>query len=398
MRSLAVPFQNVTIRQTIPATIGAEYFRLRVSNKFGSTPLTITNVSVASPTLEGGYFLGSKSVDLDTLQTVTFSDSEWTIVPDGAICVSDPFSFGNKTMNTTEAMVPITITMYLGEGHDTTAVTVHDTSKVLAWMDHGEHTQAVSMLDAKSTPHWYFISAVEAWKEPEYSAFVVVGDSISDGAGSEMNKPKTWPDHLFVRMQQESSTSRISVLNQGIAGNEILYDGHGDKGTSNRASRIERDVLGQSGIRYVMLWEGINDIGRTPPNEEAQRQTEERLKLYYKQIVTRLHTFGIAVFGSTITPFLCSAEDHPDRNPYASEPMKEQTRLRLNEWIRNSSPFDAVVDFDAVMRDPSNFTQQISDVHKGDCLHPSDKGRQRLADHFPLDVFESVKYGVDTFR
>lgn len=393
MRSLAVPFQNVTVRQTIPATIGGEYFRLRVSNKFGSTQLPITNVSVALPTFENGYFLGSKSIDPDTLRTVTFSDSEWVIVPDGALAVSDPFTFGYP-LNASQA---ITISMYFCEGHETEAVTVHDTSKVLAWFNWGEHTQAPSM-DGASRPHWYFISAIEAWQEPEHSAFVVVGDSISDGAGSVMNDPHTWPDYLFERMQQEPSTSRISVLNQGIAGNEILYDGHGYKGTSNRASRIERDVLGQSGIKYVMLWEGINDIGRTPPDEESQRKTEERLKLYYKQIVTRLHTFGIAVFGSTITPFLCPIEGHPDRNPYASEPSKEQTRLRLNEWIRNSSPFDAVVDFDAVMRDPANFTQQISDVHKGDCLHPSDKGRRRLAEHFPLDIFESVKYGVDTFR
>lgn len=242
MQSLEVPFRNVTLRQIIPAIIGAEHFRLRVSSKFGTTNLHVTNVSVALPITKCSNSLGSKSIDLDTLKIIIFSDSQWVIVADGAVAVSDPFSFGYP-INNSET---ITVSMYLRDGHDSDVVTVHDASMMFTWMDYGERTRAASMLDEQPMPRWYFISAVEAWQEPDYAGFPVLGDSISDGGGDQINSIHEWPDYLFAWMQGESGTSRISVLNQVIAGNALLLDDA--KYWHNRASRIERDVLTQSGI------------------------------------------------------------------------------------------------------------------------------------------------------
>lgn len=147
--------------------------------------------------------------------------------------------------------------------------------------------------------------------------------------------------------------------------------------------------------RYVMVFEGINDIGHAAPTLEEQTKIEARLYHFYKQIITRVHAFGIPVFGSTLTPFMC--QDAPLKNRYAREPIREQTRLRVNEWIRSSGWFDAVVDFDKALRDPRNGTQLRPGFHGGDCLHPNDDGNRQLAESFPLELFERFKNGVDNF-
>jgi lysophospholipase L1-like esterase len=176
------------------------------------------------------------------------------------------------------------------------------------------------------------------------------------------------------------------VVNQAAGGNRVLYDGLGP----NADSRIERDVIAQSGVKYAMIFEGVNDIGVAATDPVNQTITGDRLIQAFKQIITRVHTFGIPMFGATITPFGCP---NSTLQPY-SDPEREKTRLRVNDWIRESGWFDAVIDFDEIVRDPQNATQLAPYFDSGDCLHPSPAGYREMADKFPVHVFERFRNGV----
>lgn len=230
---------------------------------------------------------------------------------------------------------------------------------------------------------------MEAWSPPQTSAFAIVGDSITDGRSSDNNGNNRWTDVVLERMQKNPSTKDIAVLNQAAGGNRILYDGNGP----NAESRIERDVIAQSGVKYAMIFEGVNDIGTAAATVEAQNAVADRVIAAFKQIVTRVHTFGIPMFAATITPFGC-----PNATLQAySDPTREMARQKVNKFIRTSGLFDAVVDFDAIIANPANKTQNNPIYNSGDCLHPNVAGYKLLGDHFPLDVFDKFKNGVNTY-
>lgn len=245
----------------------------------------------------------------------------------------------------------------------------------------------------------YLISGVEAWLPSRSSGFVIIGDSITDGRGSTTNandryeffqacmyldgitEQYSWPDLLLEKMQKHDSTSNIATLNQAAGGNRILQDGLGP----SVLSRVDRDVLAQSGMRYAMIFEGVNDIGVASTDAVSQAEIEKQLAAAYKQIVTRIHALDIPVFGATITPFGSpSTSDYVQ--PY-SDPVREKTRQRINTFIRESGLFDAVLDFDRVLRDPHAPSQLLEKYDSGDHLHPNVAGYQALADYFPLDLF-----------
>ena len=216
-----------------------------------------------------------------------------------------------------------------------------------------------------------------------------MGDSITDGRGSDTDGNDRWPDLVLRKMQNDSATQNIAVVNQAAGGNRILYDGLGP----NAVGRIDRDVLAQSGVRYAMIFEGVNDIGVADATVANQTYTVDRLIQAYKEIVTRVHTFGMPMFAATITPF-----GAPSSLIQAySDPLREQSRQMVNDWIRSSGVFDAVVDFDAIVRDPNNHTQLNPLYNSGDYLHPNVAGYQAIADAFPLDIFTQYAGGVDSF-
>lgn len=190
-----------------------------------------------------------------------------------------------------------------------------------------------------------------------------------------------WPDLLLARMQKHRSTSNIAVLNQAAGGNRILQDGLGP----NVISRLDRDVLAQSGVRYAMIFEGVNDIGVADSDAATQAKIEKQLVAAYKQVATRVHAQDIPIFGATITPF-GSAVDSDYIQPY-SNPQRERTRQRINKFIRESGVFDAVLDFDRVLRDPHEPSQLLAKYDSGDHLHPNVAGYQALADYFPIELF-----------
>jgi lysophospholipase L1-like esterase len=227
--------------------------------------------------------------------------------------------------------------------------------------------------------HWYFIGGVDAWLPGKNSALVIVGDSITDGRGSTTNGNNRWPDQLLARMQGPDSTAaarRIAVINEAAGGNRVLYDGLGP----NALGRIDRDVVAQAGVRYAIVYEGVNDIGTAATDVASQKAMADRLISAYDQIVTRLHRVGIPVFGATITPMSGPGQVYGD-------PNREAQRQRVNDWIRTSGRFDAVIDFDAAVRDPANATQLSPAYNSGDYLHLTPAGYKVMAETVDLTLF-----------
>jgi lysophospholipase L1-like esterase len=375
-------FVNSTIRQTLHMSIGSPQIRIRLSNAFGTTHLNITAVTVALPFNNSA---GQSIIEAKTLQTVTFSGNNSIIIPDGSLAVSDPIHFP------IEAQSELAVSIYLAGGQLGNSITSHPGSRTTSFYQFGNAVSAANLTDAsvQSVAHWYFLSAVEVWSPPQAKGFVIVGDSITDGRGSTTNANNRWPDLVLARMQKDPSTRNIGVLNQAAGGNRVLADGLGP----NALGRIDRDVLAQSGIKYSMIFEGVNDIGTAASDSASQDFVYNQLIQAYEQIITRIHTFGIPVFAATITPFSA-----PNSTIQAySTPEREVTRQRVNKWIRTSGKFDAVLDFDKVVRSPANQSMLADQYNSGDYLHPNPAGYQAIADSFDLNLFNRFAGGVSSY-
>ncbi|KAJ5502807.1 Extracellular GDSL-like lipase/acylhydrolase [Penicillium fimorum] len=368
-------FSNTTIRQTLQVSLAAQEIRIRLSNAFGPNDLKITKVTIGLP---AGQQVGVSGLQTKTLKTVFFDGSPDVEIPNGGLVVSDPIKFPVK------AQSALMLNVYLGEGQQGFSITGHPGSRTTSYLAFGDWTGAENLTDSsvQSTDHWNFISGVEALIPYESSAFVIIGDSITDGRGSNTNGNDRWPDLLLARMQKHKAMSNIAILNQAAGGNRILQDGLGP----NVISRLDRDVLAQSGVRYAMIFEGVNDIGVADSDAATQAEIEKKLVAAYQQIATRVHALGIPIFGATITPFGSSpSSDYVQ--PYSST-VRERTRQRINKFIRESGVFDAVLDFDRALRDPHAQSQLLEKYDSGDHLHPNVAGYQALADYFPLGIFE----------
>ncbi|KAK0101469.1 hypothetical protein ONS95_006640 [Cadophora gregata] len=357
-------------------SIGGPSIRIRISNAFGVSDLPITAVTVALP-FNGSA--GVAAIQPNTLKAVTFSGRTNYTIPNGALVVSDPIDFK------VEPQTMLTVTIYLADGQRSSAnaITSHPGSRIVSWMSTGNQVSATDITDSSSAnvAHWYFVSAVEVYVPKSTRAFVIVGDSITDGRGSDNNQNNRWPDLVLRKMQTRHSTSDIAVLNQAAGGNRILYDGLGP----NALSRIDRDVLSHSGIEYAMIFEGVNDIGTGATDAAAQKAIGDRLIAAFIQIAIRIKTFDIPVFAATITPF--SAPGYNVTVQGYSDPEREKTRQRVNEWIRKSRTFDEVLDFDEWLRNETYPSQLADALQGGDYLHPNGKGYARIAELFPLDIF-----------
>jgi lysophospholipase L1-like esterase len=237
------------------------------------------------------------------------------------------------------------------------------------------------MPNAKRVDHWYQVSAIDVLAPLEAASVVILGDSITDGHGATTNGNDRWTDVLATRLQRSSKTRDIGVSNQGIGGNHLLGDGLGP----NALARFDRDVLAQAGVRWLIVFEGVNDLGglartgEVPPPDHAARVL--KVIAAYDQIITRAHAHGIQVFGATITPYVGSDYYHPS-------PLSEADRQAVNQWIRAKGHFDAVIDFDAVVRDPSHPDRLLAADDCGDHLHPSPAGYKAMGESVPLALFK----------
>ncbi|KAF9691797.1 hypothetical protein EKO04_010365 [Ascochyta lentis] len=378
-------FINSTIRQTLYMTTDASQIRIKISNVFGGSNLPITAVTIAMP---ANNTAGIHQIQAKTLQKVTFSGKGSISIPNGALAVSDPLHFPIK------AQQVITVTAYLASGQTTNSITSHPGSRTTSWWQFGNAVSAAQLDIAdpttQSAAHWYFLSSIEAWVPKSTGSLLIVGDSITDGRGSETNKNNRWPDLLLARLQKSSTTKHISIGNLAAGGNRILGDGLGP----NAFGRIDRDVLAHPGVKYAMIFEGVNDIGGAAATSDAQSAVYDSLVQAYQQMATLIHAHGIPVFGATITPF--SAPSNFTGQPY-SNPVREATRQKINDFIRNSGTFDAVADFDKFLADPAIPSQLAPQYDSGDYLHPGVAGYQHLADEFPTEIFEEWEGGATGF-
>lgn len=352
-------------------SLDADVIRLEISNAFGGSDLPITAVTVALPANQTAGISGIKA---DTAQQLTFSSSKSFIVPNGAVVISDPIDFQ------VEAQSILTVSIYLEKGQTTNSITSHPGSRTTSYFVPGNHVGDEDLEDAASAAHWYFISAIEGYVDREASAVAIVGDSITDGRGSTTDGNDRWPDQLLARMQDQSGTDKIAIVNQAAGGNRILNDGLGP----NALGRIDRDVLAHPGIAYAIIFEGVNDIGTAEDNDMIQEETGDRIIQAYDQMILRLHRHGIAVFGATITPMTGEGQTY-------GTAARERTRQRVNKWIRSSGKFDAVIDFDKAVRDPDKPEALLGDYDSGDYLHLNPQGYKAMAEAIDLSIFEDFQ-------
>ncbi|WP_405694513.1 SGNH/GDSL hydrolase family protein [Streptomyces sp. NBC_01185] len=362
---------DATLRQTVHVSAGGEHIRLRFSNAFGGAALPITKVSVALP-LDGKA--GTSAVTAGTTRPVTFQGRSSVSVPVGAQAVSDPLDF---------RLAPgsdLTATVYLATGQASTSITSHPGSRTTSYLRSGDHVADADLPGATPTDHWYFLSGVEVWSRSTTSAAVVLGDSLTDGRGSTTNGNDRWPDQLQKRLRSGAATSKTAVVNQAAGGNRLLDDGLGPNGLA----RLDRDVLAQSGVDRLLVFEGVNDIGTAEATPAAQQQVAADVIAAYEQIITRAHTQGIRVYGATLTPIGGNtAYDDPDGH-------REQARRTVNTWIRTSGRFDSVIDFDRAVRDPGAPRQLRADLDTGDHLHLNPTGYRVMAEAVPVHLFRQT--------
>ncbi|MBU6298480.1 MAG: SGNH/GDSL hydrolase family protein [Alphaproteobacteria bacterium] len=361
--------RDATLRQIVHLTLGGKELRVRFSNAFGTTPLHIVAAHIALPLVPS-----SGSIDASTDRTLTFSGRPDVTIPAGADYFSDPVAFP------VEPLSDLAISLYLDTPPE--QQTSHPGSRQTSFLVHGNEVADADLHNAKQVEHWFMISGVDVMSPARAAAVVTLGDSITDGHGSTTGADDRWPDDLARRLQKTPATRSLSVLNVGTGGNRLLLDGLGP----NALARFDRDVLAQTGVRYLIVLEGINDLGTSTFDHDISPAEHEELVRRiigsYRQIVLRAHAHAVKVMGATITPDGGSTYYHPG-------PASEADREAINRWIRTPGHFDAVVDFDAVVRDPDNPERLAPAYDSGDHLHPSPAGYRAMAAGVPLSFFSS---------
>jgi len=354
-----------TLRQIVHLSIGGMQLRVHLSNRFGTVAAHFTSVHVAK-----AVGVGSAKILTRSDQEVLFSGKPDVTVPEGADYVSDVIEFPAA------ALSDVAITLHM----DSTAkgITGHPGSRANSFLARGNAVNAEDFPDAKKFTRWYFIAGIDVVAPPEAFAIVALGDSITDGHGATTDGNNRWPDLLAKRLQASVATRRIGVVNEGIGGNRLLIRGIAE----NALARFDHDVLAQAGVRWVILLEGINDLGMLTHEGEvsdAEHQAEmKRVIGAYEQILARAHVQGIKVIGGTLTPFVGSAFYHPNEK-------NEADRQAVNQWIRTH--FDRVIDFDKVVRDPAHPEMMLPEFDSGDHLHPGPAGYAAMAEAIPVSLF-----------
>jgi lysophospholipase L1-like esterase len=346
-----------TLRQVVHVSIGGTRVRVHFSNEFGSSPVTLSAAHLA-------VSLGAGAIEPASDQALAFDGRPGVTIPAGGTATSDPLPFPLRPLSD----VAITVTF----GDTSPDVTGHPGSRTTSYLVSGNAVSASLLPGAAHTDHWYIIKGIDVAAE-DADAVVTLGNSITDGRGSGTNRQNRWPDELARRLQANPGTARVAVLNMGIGGNCVLRDCLGPAALA----RFDRDVLDRSGARWLIVLEGVNDIG-TARGADSTAAVARGLIEGFQRMVERAHARGIRVYGATILPFGGSFYDAPDR---------EAARRTVNEWIRTSGAFDAVIDLDAAMRDPANPTHLLPSADTGDHLHPNEEGYRMMAAAIDLSLF-----------
>jgi lysophospholipase L1-like esterase len=358
-------FNNQTLRQIVHTSLGGTRARVVLSNQFGTAPLAVGAARIALRDKDASIVAKSD-------RALTFSGSPTTTIPAGAVVLSDPVSI------TIPQLSDVAVDIYLPG--DTAAspspLTTHGGARQTNYVsESGNHAGEENLPVATTTLAWFFLARVEVSAPEQTGVVALLGDSITDGTASTDNTNNRWSDHLARRLLAPPSGVKMGVLNLGIGGNRVLTDGGGQ----SALARFDRDVLVQPGVTHVVVMEGINDIPRGATAEEVIAGLQ--------QLVDRAHARGLRIYGGTITP--CEGVSGNFATYFT--PETEAKRNAINEWIRTGKAYDAVIDFDARMRDPNRPTQLRPEWASMDKLHPNDAGYQAMAAAVDLALFKAAQ-------
>ncbi|HYK36160.1 SGNH/GDSL hydrolase family protein [Alloacidobacterium sp.] len=353
---------NTTYRNIMHISLGGSAVRVQLTNEFGTEPLEVGAAHVAVSAGGGG------AIQTGSDHALTFNGRPTVEIPAGAFVVSDPVTMQAAPLS------DLVVSVYLPDQH-IRHTTCHDFGDSTNYILRGDATAAPTADNSSPIDSWCFVKGIDVKSGVAAAAIVAFGDSITDGALSTRDANHRWPDVLAARLQADKKTANLGVLNEGIGGNRVLHDGYGP----SALARFDRDVIAQSGVKYLIILEGINDIGRLKePREPGDKITADDLIFGLSQLVTRAHQHGIKVFGATLTPYLPTGY---------SSPQGEQVRQAYNQWIRTSGVFDGVIDFDKITQDPAHPDQFLPDYDSGDHLHPKDAGYKAMGDAIDLSLF-----------
>jgi lysophospholipase L1-like esterase len=343
-----------TLRQVVRVSIGGKRLRARFSNAFGDGPLTIGSADFA-------LSAGGSAILPASDRALAFHGLPSVTIAAGEAVWSDAFDFDLA------ALTNVAVTIRFGD--TPSAVTGHPGSRTTSYLRRGDAVTALDMAGVAAVQHWYVLTGIDAAVGEGSAAVVVLGDSITDGRGSTTDGNDRWTDDLAVRLGAGKSWRRTAIVNEGIGGNAVLAGGLGP----TAIARFDRDVLSESGVRWVIVFEGVNDIGASHDSSVAAN-----LIAAYRMFIEKAHGKGLPIYGATITPFGGSMY---------STPAHEAARQAVNTSIRTSGQFDAVIDFDSAVRDPSDPAKLLPAYDTGDHLHLNPAGYQAMAAAVDLGLF-----------
>jgi lysophospholipase L1-like esterase len=348
---------NSVLRQIAHVSLGGSRIRVQFSNLSGNGSVTIRSAHIAlcraTPAVDS-------TIDTATDRALAFSGMATVTIAQGMEIWSDPIDFtvpalGNISITTAFGTVPSNLTGHAGSR--TTSYQQTASSDV----------SAASMASAQKTDHWYYISGIDVVADASGKGVVAVGDSITDGRGVDVNRNNRWTDILAARLQANSPTSKVAMMNQSIGASNLV----GTSGTAAEA-RFNRDVLGQSGVRYVIVLDGVNDI--------IADATFAAMKPVYDKLISQAHARGLLIYGATILPFGGSSY-------YTA--ARETVRVQVNAYVK-SGAFDGYIDFEAAVTDganPPKLQAAYATWSLMDGLHPGPAGYQRMGDSVDLTLF-----------
>lgn len=351
---------NNTLREVVHATLGGIRIRVQFSNKYSSGAATINSAHIAVAA-NNSPVNGAIITSTDT--ALTFSGSASVTIAAGAEIYSDAVDFNVAPLSN------LAVSIYFGSA-SSTSVTGHPGSRTTYYLQSGNTVSAADMTSAAKAAHWYILSRIDLLLDDSYGCVVALGDSITDGrtpSGND-NTNYRWTDVFAARLNANPSTAKVGVINEGIGGNTIISGGLGP----TALTRFDHDVVNQPGVKWVIIFEGVNDIGGGASSSS--------LISAYQTFITNAHNAGLLIYGATITPFKGNGYYTPDH---------EAVRQQVNNWIRTSGQYDAVIDLDAAMRDP-NDPNQINPAYQYEWLHFNPAGYQAMGNSVDLDLFKKA--------
>lgn len=354
-----------SIRQIVHVSIGGKTLRLHLSNEYSKEPVEIKSVFVADIVESEDIKVADIGIDIQpkTARYLKFNGKRNLTIAAGETAVSDPVAYDLKPLQ----RLAITISY----GKTPVNATSHRGSRTTSYIINGEAKPKTTFANIEREDHWYNIATIDVIAN-DCSAIACIGNSITDGRGTTTNLQNRWTDFFAEALQASEATSNLAVLNLGIGGNSVFYGGLSDPAVK----RFDRDCLEQAGVKTIVVYEGINDLGGT--NNDAEARAAKIIECY-KEFIRKAHQRGMKIYGATIAPYFGSFYDNGDF-------FREAARQTINKWIRESGQFDGVIDFDSVLRDPANPSKMNPAYHCGDWLHPNPAGFEAMG-KFAAKIF-----------